>query len=99
MTQADRAIASQHASVRLDEPGLEVGASDVLVALLAFAASSAVLAYGMSAIASPPIFVLLHLSVLIIPAAFLRRRVRKGGELTIPLLLLLATFLSGPVGA
>ena len=82
-----------------DASSLAVAGSDVLVALLTFAASAAVLAYGLSAVASLPVVVLAHLGVLIIPAVLLRRRVRTGGELTIPVLLLLATFVSGPVGA
>ena len=98
MTQADHALASQPAA-DLDGCRLEVGTGDVLVPLIAFAASAAVLAYGMSAIASLPVFMLLHLAVLIIPAAFLRRRIDTGGELTVPLLLLTVTFVSGPVGA
>jgi len=71
----------------------------VLVALLTSACSLAVLTYGLSAIASVPIFVLLHLAVLIIPAAFLGLRARRNGELTVAVVLLLATFAAGPVGA
>jgi hypothetical protein len=104
MTDLDRAIASEPVSPRsddpgLNEPGLEIGLSDVLFALLTSAGSLAVLVYGLSAIASVPIFVLLHLAVLIVPAAFLRIRARDNGELTVPLLLLVATFAAGPVGA
>jgi hypothetical protein len=99
MTDVDRAIASEPVSAHLDEPGLEVGLTDVLLALLTFVGSFAVLGYGLSSIASLPIFVLLHLAVLIVPAAFLRVRARKNGELTVPVLLLVATFAAGPVGA
>jgi hypothetical protein len=99
MTKVDRAIASEPVLPRLNEPRLEVGLNDVLVALLTSACSLAVLAYGLSAIASVPIFVLLHLAVLIIPAAFLGIRTRHNGELTIAVVLLLATFAAGPVGA
>ncbi len=99
MTDVDRAIASELASPPLQEPGLDVGAADVLVALLTFAISLAVLVYGLSAIASLPIFLSLHFAVLIIPAIFLRMRAGANGELTVPVLLLIATFAGGPVGA
>jgi hypothetical protein len=81
------------------EQELGVGPADVLVALLTAAMSLAVLVYGMSAIASAPIFIALHLAVLVMPAAFLRMRMRDDGELTVPVLLLVATFAAGPVGA
>jgi hypothetical protein len=99
VTDFDRAIASEPASPQLDEPRLEIGAGDVLVALLTSACSLAALAYGLSAIASTPIFVLLHLAVLVVPAAFLGLRMRRNGDLTVPVVLLLATFAAGPVGA
>ena len=51
---------------------LEVGLADVLIALLTFAGSLAVLAYGLSAGANFQLFMLLHLAVLIVPATFLR---------------------------
>jgi len=86
-------------AARMDEPRLEMGGTDVLVALITFAASLAVLGYGLSAIASAPIFILLHFAVLVVPAVFLRTRIRAQGELTGPLLLLVATFAAGPVGA
>ncbi len=84
---------------RLDEAGLAVGATDVLVALVTFAGSLAALLHGLSAAAGFPIFLASHLAVLVIPAAFLAIRAHAGGELTIPVLLLLTTFASGPVGA
>jgi hypothetical protein len=99
MTDVDRALASEPVSPQLNEPRLEVGPGDVLVALLTAACSLAVLAYGLSAIASVTVFVLLHLAALIIPAAFLGFRARRNGELTVPVVLLLATFAAGPVGA
>ena len=92
-------MSDEQRAARLDEPRLEMDGTDVLVAFITFAASLAVLGYGLSAIASAPIFVLLHLVVLVVPAAFLRARVRAHGELTGPLLLLVATFAAGPVGA
>jgi HEAT repeat protein len=84
---------------RRGEQELGVDPADVLVALLTSALSLAVLVYGMSAIASVPIFIALHLAVLVVPAIFLRMRLRDGGELTVPVLLLVATFAAGPVGA
>jgi hypothetical protein len=78
---------------------LDVGFSDVLVGLLTFCASLAVLGYGLSAIAIFPIFLALHLLVLVIPASFLIRRIRNNGDCNIPSLLLIATFAAGPVGA
>jgi hypothetical protein len=104
MTEVDRAIGPELAAPRLGqagpgEPALDVRPADVLVALTTSAASLAVLVYGMSAIASAPIFIVLHLAVLVVPAAFLRMRMREGGELTVPVLLLVATFAAGPVGA
>jgi len=63
------------------------------------ACSLAVLAYGLSAAASLVIFLALHLAVLIVPAIFLRIRARENRELTVPVLLLIATFAAGPVGA
>jgi len=108
-TDVDRAIASQPvppgtadtgvADTGLDDPRLEVGPADVLLALLTFACSLAVLAYGLSATASVAIFLGLHLAVLIVPAIFLRIRARENRELTVPVLLLIATFAAGPVGA
>ena len=99
MTEVDRAITSELPRPRLDDAGLEVGPADMLVALMTFAGSLAALLYGLSAIASFPIFLALHLAVLVIPAAFMASRARADRELTIPVLLLLATFASGPVGA
>lgn len=104
MTEVDRAIGSEPAAPRLGETGpgalhLDVGPADVLAALVTSAVSLAVLVYGMSPIASAPVFIALHLAVLIVPVVFLRMRVRAGGELTVPVVLLIATFAAGPVGA
>lgn len=90
------------ATPRIDDPAiarLDVRLADVLVALATFAASLAVLVYGMSAIAGLPIFLLLHVAVLVIPTAWLAVRARQGGDLTMPALLLIASFATGPVGA
>jgi hypothetical protein len=48
MTDTDRASLSQLASQRLDQAALEVGSRDVVVSLLSFAASFAVLVFAMS---------------------------------------------------
>ena len=99
MTEVDRAIGPELAAPRLDQPGLgelDLAPADVQIALVTSAASLAVLVYGMNAGASAPIFIVLHLAVLIIPAVFLRMRVRGNGELTVPVLLLVATFAAGP---
>jgi hypothetical protein len=99
MTELDRAVASELAVLRLDHPRLNVGFTDVLLALVTFAASLAVLAYGSSASAGIAVFMALHLAVLIVPVIFLLMRARNNGELTVPVLLLVATFAAGPVGA
>src|SRR5262249_15668625 len=99
MTEVNRAITSELLRPRVANAGLEVGPTDVLLAFMTFAGSLGVLLYGLSAIASFPIFLALHFVALAVPAAFVTRRARADGELTIPVLLLLATFASGPVGA
>jgi hypothetical protein len=99
MAEIDHVNTSQPRSRPLDEPRLDVRLSDVLVALLTSACSLAVLAYGLSAAANAAIFALLHLAVLTVPAAFLGIRARRTGELTVPVVLLIATFAAGPVGA
>src|SRR5689334_19458026 len=99
MNEVDHAIASEPAPTHLDEPVMEVGLTDVLLALLTSACSLVVLAYGLSATASVSTFVLLHLAVLVVPAAFLGIRAHRNGELTVAVVLLVATFAAGPVGA
>jgi hypothetical protein len=78
---------------------LDVRLADVMTALVTFAASLTVLAYGMSAQASFVIFLLLHVTVLAIPAWLLARRVKHASDLTVPVLLLIATAAAGPIGA
>jgi hypothetical protein len=72
---------------------------DALAALATFAASFAVLAYGVSSQASFAIFLLLYFAVLLIPIWVLARRAKRNGDLTAPALLLIATAASGPIGA
>jgi hypothetical protein len=99
VTDLDRTIAPELAPPRLDDPALAVTANDVLVALVTFGGSLGVLAYGLSAAASLWLFMLGHCIVLTLPARYLAVRVRAGGDITVPLLLLVATFATGPVGA
>jgi len=84
---------------RLAAAGLEAHPRDVLVALVTFGASLAVLAYDLSSLASFPIFLAAYFAAAMIPAACLVWRMREGGDLTIPTLLLAATIAAGPVGA
>jgi hypothetical protein len=78
---------------------LDVRFVDTAVALATFAASVIVLWLGLAGVFSFPLVLFLHLGVLIIPADFLFHRLRAGGELTVPILLMVATAVSGPIGA
>jgi hypothetical protein len=78
---------------------LDLGFADVAIALGTFAGSSGVLWFGESGLISFPSALALHLAVLIIPGTFLVHRMRAGGELTVPVLLTVATAVSGPIGA
>jgi hypothetical protein len=103
MMQADGTLAPELAPPRLDDPALDVGLKDVLVALVTFCGSLAVLAYGLNTFAVFPVFVPIflgaHLTVLLIPAAYLLVRVRNNRDRNVPMLLLVTTFAAGPVGA
>jgi hypothetical protein len=108
MTEVDGALAPELAPPRLDDPalqelGLDVGFKDVLVALVTFCGSLAVLAYGLGTFAAFPVFFSIflgaHLAVLVIPAAYLLVRARNSGDRNVPMLLLITTFAAGPVGA
>jgi hypothetical protein len=98
MTDADRISPSRPAAQRLDEPALAVNGRDVVVSLLAAAASLAVLVFAMSPFASFPAFIALHVASLFVPGIFLTIRLRRNGELTIPVLLLVTSFACGPLG-
>jgi hypothetical protein len=98
MTGTDRAIAAEPAS-GLHDPRLEVRLADVLVALITFAGSLAVLLYSMSADPRFEYFLLLHLAVLVVPTLLWTVRACRNGERTVPVLLTIATFAAGPVGA
>jgi hypothetical protein len=78
---------------------LDIRPVDILAALVTFAASLGVLAYGMSARPSFLLFLLLHLLSLAIPTWILLRRLRQRGDLTAPVLLVIATAATGPIGA
>ena len=78
---------------------LDVRLVDALVALVTFAASLAVLVYSMTPAARFPLCLLLHLAVLVLPAAYLAVRARHNRDLTAPFLLLIATAATGPIGA
>jgi hypothetical protein len=80
-------------------PVLQVTAVDVIVAFATSILSLAVLWCGTYEIVSLAEAGLLHVAVLCIPAIFLAVRRRRRGELTIPALLLIATFAGGPIGA
>jgi hypothetical protein len=86
---------------QLDAKGapLHVRLSDVLIALIIFAVSLAVLSYGMSAHANFPIFLLLHLAILAALGWILAIRVKRNNDLTVSMLLLIATAAAGPIGA
>ncbi len=99
MTELAQASASPIRVGDLANPPLDVRLIDVAVALITFAASLGVLAYGMSAMSSVPVFLLLHLAVLCLPAAALIVRARRDGDLTVPTWLLIATAATGALGA
>ena len=80
-------------------PGLEIGLDDVLVALVTSWCSLGVLWYGTSPNATFFSFMLLHLAVVGVPALFFALRASRNADLTIAVLLLLATATAGPIGA
>jgi hypothetical protein len=99
MTDPGAAIEPQVVSSQVKGSVLQAGPSDVLISLLTGSISLAVLLFSITTAASWPLIIALHFAVLLVPVAFCRIRSRRQGELTIPVLLLLATFASGPVGA
>jgi hypothetical protein len=80
-------------------PVLAVNAADLAVSAATCVASSAVFWAGARGVLSLEAAGVLHLAVLCVPALFLGVRQRRRGELTIPMLLLVATLAGGPVGA
>ena len=103
MTHPDQTFGAESATMpRLDgatAPGLEIGLDDVLVALVTSWCSLGVLWYGTSPNATFFSFMLLHLAVVGVPALFFAMRVYRNADLTIALLLLVATTTAGPIGA
>jgi hypothetical protein len=96
MTKLDSADEPQ---VEAIGPALHAGAADVLISLMTGSLSLGALFFGTNAAAPWHLMVALHLAVLLVPIEFCRSRSRRQGELTIPVLLLVATFAGGPVGA
>jgi hypothetical protein len=82
----------------LDSTALVVNAADVAVSALTFALSVAVLWTAMRGV---PIGLIaaLHGGVICVPLAFSTLRMRTGGDLAVPLLLLIVVMVSGPLGA
>lgn len=78
---------------------LDVRLRDALVALVTFAASLAVLVYSMTPAARFPLCLLLHLAVLLLPAAYLAASAWRNRDLTAAVLLLITTAGTGPIGA
>ena len=99
MTHLDAATEPQVVSSQFNGSLLHAGASDVLISLLTGILDLAVLFFSVTAAAGWTLIVALHFAVLLVPVEFCRIRSRRQGDLTIPVLLLLATFASGPVGA
>jgi hypothetical protein len=103
MTHPDQTFGAESATMpRLDAataPGLEIGLDDVLVALVTSWCSLGVLWYGTSPNATFFSFMLLHLAVVGVPALFFALRASRNADLTIAVLLLLATATAGPIGA
>jgi len=98
MTGIDHTLSARPDQVPFDEAALEVGSRDVLVCLVFFAVSLAVLVFAMSPLASISAFIALHVASLSLPGAFFALRLHRDGELTIPALLLLTGFACGPLG-
>jgi hypothetical protein len=82
-----------------DVTPLRVTVFDIFVALVTFVLSLGVFWCAITATAPFPLAMMLHLEVLGIPALFVLGRLRNSGDLTIPMLLLVATGASGPIGA
>jgi hypothetical protein len=102
MSAIDQGSPSHDAAQHLDQPALEIGSSDVIVSLLSFAVSLALLALAMllamSPLASFQACIALYVANLFVPLAFLAVRWRRKAELTLPVLLLITTFACGPLG-
>jgi hypothetical protein len=82
----------------LEEATLAPRAADIGISLLACLASLAVLGAAVTPWGSLPVLISLHGASLLIPGAYFAMRLRHGGDLTIPFLLMVTTFACGPVG-
>jgi hypothetical protein len=80
-------------------PVLHVGIIDIVVALVTLELSAGILCGILSLGLGVGVALLLHLVVLALPGVLVATRWHEGGELTLPVLLLLATFVAGPLGA
>jgi hypothetical protein len=98
MTETDHASLTQLASPRLVQAALEVGSRDVVVSLASFTTSLAVLLFAMNPFAGLPALIALYIASLFVPGIFLTMRLRRKGELTIPVLLMVTSLACGPLG-
>ena len=96
MTGTDHA--SRLDQLRRDNAPLAVGSRDVLLCLIFFAVSLAVLVFAISPLASFRAVIPLHVASLALPSAFFVLRWRRHGELTVAALLLITGFACGPLG-
>jgi hypothetical protein len=81
-----------------ESDALAVHAGDFFVAALTFALGVVVASAALRGI-PVAVVALLHALTILVPAAWLVRRRRRSGDLTIPILLLVAVLVSGPLGA
>ena len=96
MTGTDHA--SRSGQLSLDHAPLAVGSRDVLLCLIFFAVSLAVLVFAISPLASFQSVIPLHVASLALPGAFFALRRRRDGDLTVAALLLITGFACGPLG-
>jgi hypothetical protein len=78
---------------------LDVRLTDIVAALITAALSASVLADAMSANADFALVILLHGAVCLIPLLVFVVRAKRGDDLTVPMLLVIATVATGPIGA
>jgi hypothetical protein len=98
MSDPGATTAARAAPQRLTRPAPISGARDVAVALLSFAAGLPALFFALSSRADLSAILGLHMAALLVSIVFLALRLRAGGELTIPVLLLITGFVCGPLG-
>jgi hypothetical protein len=98
MTSIDHTLLAQPDQAPLDHAALEVESRDVLVCLVFFAVSLAILVFAMSPLTNTSVFIALHVASLSLPGAFFALRFHRNAALTIPALLLVTGFACGPLG-